>query len=284
MKRKMLIQKNMTSHHPKIAFFGTPDVSSLTLERLVSAGYTPSVVVTAPDKPVGRHFAITPTPTKLLAQTLGIPILAPEKLDDDFMKEFGKYECDISIVVAYGKIMSEELISTPSFGTYNIHYSLLPRWRGATPVESAILSDDKVTGVSIQKMEFKLDTGDVIATKETPIGEHENVHELRERLIHIGSDLLVEILPKIFANKVTFTKQDETLATHSKKTKKEDADITNVTNERKKWLMYRAYYGWPRIYFMKDGKRHIVTSARYENSTFIIERVIPEGKKETNYI
>ncbi len=272
----------MTSQF-KIAFFGTPDVSSKTLKHMVENGFMPSLVVTSPDKPVGRHFTMTPTPTKILAESFGIPILTPEKLDQNFIDEFKKYGCDISIVVAYGKIIPEKLIELPKLGTYNIHYSLLPRWRGATPVESAILADDEKTGVTIQKMKYKLDAGDIVSIAETKIGEDETVLDLRERLIEEGSKLLVETLPKIFSGDITLMTQDESLVTHGGKTKKEDADITSVTDERKKWLMYRAFYGWPRVYFIKDGKRYVVTSAKYENDMFVIERVIPEGKKETDF-
>lgn len=272
----------MTSQF-KIAFFGTPDVSSKTLKHMTENGFMPSLVVTSPDKPVGRHFTMTPTPTKILAESFGIPVLTPEKLDQNFIDEFKKYGCDISIVVAYGKIIPEKLIELPKLGTYNIHYSLLPRWRGATPVESAILADDEKTGVTIQKMKYKLDAGDIVSVAETKIGEDETVLDLRERLIEEGSKLLVETLPKIFSGDITLMTQDESLVTHGGKTKKEDADITSVTDERKKWLMYRAFYGWPRVYFIKDGKRYIVTSAKYENNKFVIERVIPEGKKETDF-
>lgn len=282
MQKKKNIQKDMISH-PKIAFFGTPEVASKTLKHMIDSGFTPSVVVTSMDKPVGRHFTVTPTPVKIIAEEYQIPVLTPEKIDDEFIEEFKKYECNISIVVAYGKIIPEKLINLPEFGTYNIHYSLLPRWRGATPVESAILADDKETGVTIQKMAYKLDSGDIVSVKKTPIREHENILDLRERLIHLGSELLIETIPNIISGNINKIPQEENDVTHGGKTKKEDADITNITDERKKWLMYRAYFGWPRVYFIKDGKRYIVTSARFENNIFVIERVIPEGKKETDY-
>ncbi len=281
----------MTSH-PKIAFFGTPSVASETLEHMISSGFVPSLVITGEDKKVGRHFTLTKTPTRIVAEKNNIPVLTPEKLDDTFFEELKKYDCEVFIVVAYGKIIPENIIKLPKLGTYNIHYSLLPRWRGATPVESAILSDDKETGVTIQKMEYKLDSGEIISTEKTNIQETETTEELRKRLIEMGSKMLVRILPDIFGGSINPIKQDESLVTKCHKIKKEDADITNITDDRKKWLMYRAYFSWPRVYFMKDGKRYIVTSATYKNArsddevgrgTFIIERVIPEGKKETDF-
>jgi methionyl-tRNA formyltransferase len=166
-------------------FFGTPDVSSKTLEILKSHGYIPSLVVTAPDRPVGRHFTMTPSPTKVWAMENNIEYVhvAPTE---------GNY--DLFIVVAYGKILSQEIIDMPKLGTLNIHYSLLPRWRGASPVEAAILHGDKETGVSIQKMVFKLDAGPVIAEERTPIDPNETHVELRNRLIPMGAELLVKAL------------------------------------------------------------------------------------------
>ena len=260
-------------------FFGTPDVSSKTLEILKSHGYVPSLIVTAPDRPVGRHFTLTPSPTKVWALENSIPFTHDIPTTGDY---------DLFIVVAYGKILSQKVIDLPKLGTLNIHYSLLPRWRGASPVEAAILHGDLETGVSIQKMVFKLDAGPVIAEERTLIGPNETHVELRNRLIPLGAELLVTgVFSPLLAGKGLEVKfdQNESQMTHCGKTKKEDGLINPTTdNPQILWNKYRAYYGWPGLYFFdSNNKRVKITKARFENNKFIIERVIREGKPESNY-
>lgn len=254
-------------------FFGTPDVSSKTLEILKSHGYVPSLIVTAPDRPVGRHFTMTPSPTKVWAMENNIPYT------HDIPTE-GAY--DLFIVVAYGKILSQKVIDLPKLGTLNIHYSLLPRWRGASPVEAAILHGDTETGVSIQKMVFKLDAGPIIAEERTLIDPNETHVELRNRLIEIGSKLLVSVLEK---NNYEGIVQDESQMTRCGKTKKEDGLVDPFTDDPKiLWNKYRAYYGWPGIYFFDtENKRVKITKAEFQGGKFIIKRVIREGRQESDY-
>lgn len=258
-------------------FFGTPDVSSKTLELLKSHGYIPSLIVTAPDRPVGRHFTMTPSPTKVWAIENNIPFTHIPPTE-------GTY--DLFIVVAYGKILSQAVIDMPKFGTYNIHYSLLPKYRGASPVEAAILNGDTETGVSIQRMVFKLDAGPVVAEERTAIEPNETHIDLRARLITIGAELLVSCLPLLGGatgqGPAEGVLQDESLATHCGKIKKEDGLVNPTTdNARTLWNKYRAYFGWPGLYYLDtQGKRVKITKARFENEQFIIEKIIPEGKKE----
>jgi len=267
-------------------FFGTPDVSSKTLEILKSHGYVPSLIVTAPDRPVGRHFTMTPSPTKVWAEENGVPYThtppSPTSPLTPLLEGEGNRTYDLFIVVAYGKILSQAIIDTPKLGTLNIHYSLLPKYRGASPVESAILHGETETGVSIQKMVFKLDAGPVIAEERTPIDLNENHIELRNRLIEIGSNLLVKVLEE---NNFEGKDQDESQMTHCGKIKKEDGIVNPTTdNPQELWNKYRAYFGWPGIYFMdSNGKRIKITKARFEEHKFIIERVIREGKPESTY-
>ena len=187
------------------------------------------------------------------------------------------------IVVAYGKILPEEIINAPKLGSINIHYSLLPKYRGASPVESAILNGDDETGVTIQQMEFKMDTGPILAVEKTPIGESETAPELRARLIKIGGELLVKILPDFVEGKIVPMPQDETQATKCKKMTKEDGFINLEDGAVKNYNKFRAYAKWPRTYFFKDDKRYIITDASLEDNKFIIKKVIPEGGKEQNY-
>ena len=147
---------------PSFVYFGTPSVSSDTLASLIEHGFVPSLVITSPDAPRGRGLILTPSPTKILALEHHIPVLIPEKLDTDTMTAIRQYECEYALVVAYGKIFSEELIAMFPKGVLNVHYSLLPKYRGATPLETALLSGENETGVTLQKMVRELDAGAVL--------------------------------------------------------------------------------------------------------------------------
>jgi methionyl-tRNA formyltransferase len=162
----------------------------------------------------------------------------------------------------------------------NIHYSLLPKHRGATPLEGALLAGDTVTGVTIQKMVKALDAGAVLAQTQTPIDLHETARELRPRLITLGAELLVETLPRYLADELTPQAQDPSLSTHSGKFKKEDGLLNLDESAEINWRKYRAYADTIGTYFMHDGKRVKITQAAYKNGLFIVERIIPEGKPE----
>ena len=276
-----------TDNKINFAFFGTPDVASKTLEILAQAGFMPSIIITSPDRPAGRGMHMAETPVSAWAQLHGIRCLKPEKISEEFIKELESLGIELSIVVAYGKILPQTLIDTPTLGTLNIHYSLLPKYRGASPVESALLNGDKVTGISIQQMVYKLDSGPILANRETSISLSETKEELRETLIKLGAETLVEILPKIVNKEIIPTEQDESEATHCTKIKKEDAEINVNGDGNVNYNKYRAYAGWPNTYFFveKAGQkiRVKITKATYEDGSFMIEKVIPEGRKEVAY-
>jgi methionyl-tRNA formyltransferase len=264
----------------RYAFFGTPDVASCTLEILKENNFIPSVVITAPDRPVGRKQIITPPPVKVWAEENNIPILQPEKFDEEFELELRNYNLDIVIVVAYGKILPKNIIDLPKLGTINIHYSLLPRWRGASPVEAAILAGEAETGVAIQQMVSELDAGDIIATKKTTIEENETAPELRSRLIEIGGKLLSRTLPNILNRKITPVLQ-EGEPTFCQKIEKGDGEIKLSDPDSEKWRKYRAYFGWPGIFYFDENKKRIkITDAEFLNGEFVIKKIIPEGGKE----
>lgn len=274
----------MHKQNVNFAFFGTPDVSSETLEILKNSGYLPSLIVTSPDKPQGRKMLLTPPIVKTWAIENNIPFVQPEKIDEEFTIKLSKENFDLFIVVAYGKILPENFINIPKFGSINIHYSLLPKYRGASPVESAILNREKETGVAIQKMEYKMDSGPIIALEKTEILPNETSSELRKRLITIGATLLIKVLPDFIESKITLIKQDENDATYCKKIKKEDG-LVDINKEKGEDLYnkFRAYFKWPRIFFFKENKRIIITDAVLEDGKFIIKKVLPEGKKEIDY-
>lgn len=271
----------------KFAFFGTPDVASKTLDILFKENYIPSIIITSPDAPSGRGMKIKESPVSIWAKEHNIKCLKPEKIDHIFINQFKESEIDLSIVVAYGKILKEELIQSPKFGTINIHYSLLPKYRGASPLESSLLNGDEKTGVSIQQMVFKLDSGPIIEKEETIIDINEIKEDLKNRLIKIGADLVCKIIPKIINNDIKRTDQNESMATNCSKIDKKDGELDLNNNSTENWNKYRAFYGWPGTYFFKEKNnkkiRIKITSAKYENNSFIIERVIPEGKKEISY-
>lgn len=275
--------KHSNSESIKYIFFGTPDVAKDTLERLVAAGLRPAAVVTNPDAPKGRGQTLTPSPVKEYAGSLGISVLTPEKLDEVFVKEVGTFGADLAIVVAYGKILPELLINSFSKGVLNVHYSLLPRWRGASPVESALLNGDEKTGVTVQKMVKQLDAGDIVAATEIDILPEDTTATLRPHLIVLGAELLIDILPRYLNNEITPTPQDESRVTHAPKFSKADGEINLQDEPLLNWRKYRAFFVWPGTYFFEDGKRIKITKASYQDGRFVIERVIPEGKKETDY-
>ncbi|MEO7597087.1 MAG: methionyl-tRNA formyltransferase [Candidatus Paceibacterota bacterium] len=268
----------------KFVFWGTPDVASETLEILKSAGFIPSYIITSPDKPQGRKMVVTPPPVKIWAEKNKIPYFQSERLSkNDILEKIGKEEIDLFLVVAYGKIIPEDILNIPTLGSFNIHYSILPKYRGASPVETAILNGDKETGVTLQKMDFKMDTGPIIAIKRLEILPDEKASELRQRLTRVGGDLLVGAIPKILNNKVSEKTQDEKEATYSKKIKKEDGLMDLTGDPIKNYNKFRAYATWPRSFFFEDGKRIIITDAVLENGKLEIKKVLPEGKKEMDY-
>lgn len=273
------------------AFFGTPDVASETLEILKESGFLPSLIITSPDKPQGRRMIVTPPPAKVWATENKIPYIQPEKLDREFTLKLSTFNFQLFVVVAYGHIIPKSILSLPKFGSINIHYSLLPKYRGASPVESAILNGDTETGVTIQQMEFKLDSGPILAQEETIIAPDEKAPELRKRLIKIGGEMLVKILetPSLSEHSPSTRgrwegeKQNESEATYCSKIKKEDGLIDLENNPEKNYNKFRAYATWPRTFFFINNKRVIITEATLENNQFVIKKVLPEGKKEIRY-
>lgn len=267
----------------KFIYFGTPTVASDTLAMLVERGFTPALVVTSPDAPRGRGLVLTPSPTKELALAHNIPVLTPETLDADTISAIRAYGCDYGVCVAYGKIFPEELIAAFSLGVLNVHYSLLPKYRGATPLETALLAGEHETGVTIQKMVKELDAGDIIAQEATPIAPDETARELRPRLIALGAKLLVATLHSFEQGEITPAPQDASKATRAYKLKKEDGLLDLGAPAEENWNKYRAYADSIGTYFMKDGKRMKITSAALARGEFRVLRVIPEGRNEIEY-
>ncbi len=267
----------------RFVFFGTPEVASNTLAVLIGRGFVPVLVVTSPDAPRGRGLALAPSPTKELALAHNIPLLTPEKLDADALSAIRSYGSDYAIVVAYGKIFPEELIAAFPRGVLNVHYSLLPKYRGATPLEGALLAGERETGVTVQKMTFALDAGDIIAQKSTPIAPGETARELRPRLITLGAELLVDTLPAYLAGDAMPTAQDASFVSQTRKLRKEDGKLDLNAPAETNWNKHRAYADSIGTYFFENEKRVKIAKASFATGRFIIERVIPEGKREMAY-
>ncbi len=262
-------------------FFGTPDIAAETLEVLFSAGYIPKLIITGPDRPVGRGLHMTPPPVKVWADQHNIETLQPEKITNEFIQDLKSYSPELFIVVAYGKILPESLINLPKKGTLNIHYSLLPKHRGASPTEAAILSSDTVTGVSIQSMVYELDAGDILAKTETTITPDETTPELRGRLSVLGSELLIDTLEHLDDRISTRTKQNPEEITRCGKIKKTDGEVQKNDDLEKLYRKWRAYQPWPGIYYFDEsGKRVKITEMKRVNGIPKITKIIPEGGKE----
>ncbi len=273
--------------HKPFLYFGTPYVARDTLAYLVEHGYRPLAVVTSPDAPRGRGMTLTPSETTAYALSVGIPVLTPQKLTDEVIEELRAYGAAYAVVVAYGKILPERLIESFPLGVLNIHYSLLPKYRGASPVEEALKQGDAVTGVALQRMVYELDAGDILAQKETAIAPTETARELRPRLVALGAELLVSVLPEFEAGTLSASPQDHASATFTKKISKGMGELSLSGDPLENWNRYRAYTESPGTYFFmeKDGVRIRVKlrTAAYADGAFVPLRVVPEGKSETDF-
>lgn len=272
---------------PKFAYFGTPYVARDTLAQLVAVGYVPAVVITSPDARRGRGLMETPPATKVWAQEHNLPVLTPEKLDAVFLEELRTYGCEYGIAVAYGKIIPQAVLDAFPRGILNVHYSLLPAYRGASPVEMALWNGDTVTGVTVQQMAYELDSGDILSQEELAIEPDDTTLTLRPRLIDLGADLLIRTLPAFLAGAVAAIAQDGARATRAPKIRKEQGHLDLAANAEKNWNTYRALRESPGTYFFaeKDGKRIRVkvADAHYEGGEFRITRIVPEGKTEQDF-
>ena len=226
---------------------GTSDFAVPGLRALLqSLRYDVVAVVTQPDRPVGRKRVMTPPPVKVVAESAAIPVLQPEKArDSEFISAIESLRADIAIVASYGQILKQRLLDAPRFGCLNIHGSLLPKYRGASPIQSAILNGESETGVTIMQMDVGLDTGDMISKVSTPIRDDDTAQSLHDRLADLGGTLLLETLPKVLAGQAEPEKQSDAEATHVGKIQREDGLIDWKRPAREIWNQARAFDPWP---------------------------------------
>ncbi len=247
----------------RIVFFGSPDFALPSLDGLAAAGHEIVLAVSQPAKPVGRSGAPADPPVARRARELGRPVFQPPTLKDEAaFARLAETAADVFVVVAYGKILAQRVLDLPRLGCVNVHGSVLPRWRGASPVQAALLAGDATTGVSIMRMEAGMDTGPVWAAAQTPIADGEDAGSLSARLARDGAALLVETLPRIAAGGALPAPQDDALATLCPKIRREDgqADFSRPAVELVRRL--RAFTPWPGLFAFRGGRRVKLLEAR----------------------
>lgn len=233
----------------KIVFMGTPDFASGALEAIVKAGHEVAAVVTQPDKPKGRGKEMQMPPVKECALKCGIPVLQPIKVKEpEEMARLASFGADIFVVAAFGQILPEEILKMPKFGCVNIHASLLPKYRGAAPIQWAILNGEKETGITIMQMDKGLDTGDILMKRTVPIGERETGESLFDKLSEVGAQLIVEALPKIEKGELKAQKQNEEEASYVGILKKSLGLISWEKDAASIDRLVRGLNSWPSAY------------------------------------
>lgn len=247
----------------RIVFFGSPDFALPSLEALVAAGHDVALAVSQPAKPVGRSGAPADPPVARRARELGLAVFQPPTLKDEAaFARLADAAADVFVVVAYGKILAQRVLDLPRLGCVNVHGSVLPRWRGASPVQASLLSGDAETGVSIMRMEAGMDTGPVYAVALTPIAEGEDAGALSGRLARDGAALLVATLPRIAAGEAVPVAQDDALATLCPKIRREDGQADFSRDAAGLVRRLRAFTPWPGLFAFRAGKRVKLLRAR----------------------
>ncbi len=244
----------MTS--PRLLFAGTPDFALASLAALIDGGIRPLAVLTQPDRPAGRGKRLTASPVKRRATDEGIPVLQPTTLREaGAVEDIRSFGADLLVVAAYGLLLPQAVLDVPARGCLNVHASLLPRWRGAAPIQAAILAGDAETGISLMAMTAGLDCGPVYGTRAIDIGDAETAGELHDRLAALGGEFLVEKLPAILAGDLPAVPQDEALATHAGKIRTADAELDWSRPAAELARQVRAYNPAPGAWFDWSGER-----------------------------
>lgn len=273
----------------RIVFFGSSEYSLYPLSRLYRKRYRILGVVSSVDKPVGRKQKITPSAVKLWAKKHGIKTAGFEKRKDlqlKFEDFLGARKADFFVVCCYGLIIPKKILDIPKYGSLNIHPSLLPKYRGSSPVQKAIINGDKKTGVSIILMDEKMDHGPILGRKEERIRKDDQADELYKRLFLKGADLLIEVIEGVKKGKITPLPQDEKRATYTKILKREDGKINWDWDDEKKERFIRAMSPWPgawtRVKLKRKGRREIkrlkILKAHLEKGKLVLDKVQLEGK------
>ncbi len=278
----------------RIIFFGTHTLATTVLNELIAApDFKILAVVTQPDKPVGRGNKVEAPLIKKFAEQHAVPVLQFAKLKEDAVAQLQSLNADLFIVAEYGLLIPTSVLALPSHGVLNVHPSLLPKYRGASPIQSAILNGAEKTGVSIMLLDKEMDHGPILAQEQCVIDDHDITPTLEAKLGRLGAALLARVIPGWVAGKIQGREQDHTQATFCKKLSREDGRIDWTKSAEEIYRMWRAYLPWPGVFTMWNGKRLKLTSLSLKEggddgrltlacgtSAIIIERLQLEGKKE----
>ncbi len=239
----------------RIVYMGTPDFAVEPLEAIIKAGYEVAAVVTQPDKQKGRGKEVKMTPVKVCALRHGIPVFQPVKIKEpEAVAELEKYQADLFVVAAFGQLLSEEILNMPEYGCINIHASLLPAYRGAAPIQWAVLNGEKESGVTIMQMDKGLDTGDMLLKRSVELSPKETGDSLHDKLMHLGAELIVEALSKLEKGELVPEKQKDELSSYAKKLTKAmgQIDWSKDAVSLERWI--RGLNSWPSAYTFFGGK------------------------------
>ena len=249
----------------KVVFMGTPELSATVLKGLSDKGYNVILSVSQPDKPVGRKHILTAPPAKVQAQELGVEVYQPDSLKTDEAYDFiMSREPDLIITAAYGKILPQRMLDIPKYGCINVHASLLPKYRGAAPVQYSIINGDDVTGVTIMKMDAGMDTGDMLTRTEVEININDTTDTLMAKLADAGRDLLLDTIEDYIEGKITSIKQDESAVTITTPIKPEDGILDWNQTARQIHDKIRALSAWPGCSSTFNGKRIKIYASELE--------------------
>ena len=245
----------------RMVFMGSPEFARTILQALIGKANLVGVV-RQPDRPAGRGKVLTAPPVKVLAEEAGIPIMQPERLRrPEAFDQLAAWQPELIVVAAFGQILRQNVLDLPEYGCINVHASLLPRWRGAAPIQAALLHGDSQTGVTIMKMDAGVDTGDILSQQAEEITENDNAASLTDRLAAAGAELLMTTLPRYLNGTIQPRPQDNTLATYAPMIKKEDGLLDFSEPAKTLVCKVRAYNPWPGTYFQWQGQPIKVLSA-----------------------
>ena len=268
-----------------IMFMGTPEISATCLRRLLEDGHGICAVITREDKPRGRGNVMTPTEVKALALEHSIPVYTPKTLRDEAFSEIlEKHRPEMIVVVAYGKILPPSVIDFPKYGCINLHVSLLPKYRGAAPMQRAIMEGESETGVTVMYMAEGLDTGDIVSVKKFPILPEDDFEAIHDRSAEIGGRLLSETIEKIYNGTAERTKQDDSLATYAKKVEKEDCKLDFTLSAKKLDCIIRGVTPIPGAFAYHNGKMLKINKAKPISDKGIPGEVIDLSDKGDGYV
>lgn len=249
----------------KVIFMGTPEFAVPTLRKLHENGHDVILVVTQPDKPSGRGKKLKKSEIKEAAEELGLPIFQPDKIKkQENIEVIKSYNPDVIVVVAYGQILNKEILGLPKYGCINVHASLLPKLRGAAPLNWAIINGETHTGVTTMQMDVGLDTGDMLLKSEVEINEDMNVGELHDILMHTGAELLIETLKKLEKHELHQEKQDDSLSNYAPMFNNENRKIDWNLSAKSIHDLIRGLAPWPTAYFTMDEKIIKVYESKYK--------------------